>query len=225
MGDYWNKNTFSACQPSLWQADQGPRSYIHAELAAIIQCKPSSVKHVIAYLRERDLLASSPARQIAQVAIACRCGDNISRGISFLEALSLPMLPAKLHGSGELLGRRNTINLDLGLLQSYEGVKAPLPLLEKLHEIHSFVDMFETLLLSARSTRGQKSMLESHGVDLGTIVVFNCAALVKFDYGNAFREFIQYALPAGMSLKREDFAQFTKNTIYRLAKLTDRPLA
>ena len=134
------------------------------------------------------------------------------------------MLPAKLHGSNKLFGGRNTINLDIGLLQSYERFKAPLPLLEELHEMHSFVDMFENILLSARSTRGQRSMFEDHGVELGTVVVFDRAALVKFDYGAAFREFVQYALPAGMALKREDFAQFTKNTICRLAKLAERPL-
>ena len=224
MGDYWNKNTFLTCEPSRCREDQGPRTHIHAELGAIIQCQPSSVKHVIAHLRQRDLLASSPARQIAQVAITCRCGDSISQGIAFLEALSLLMSPAKLHGSNKLFGGRNTINLDIGLLQSYERFKAPLPLLEELHEMHSFVDMFENILLSARSTRGQRSMLEDHGVELGTVVVFDRAALVKFDYGAAFREFVQYALPAGMALKRENFAQFTKNTICRLAKLAERPL-
>jgi hypothetical protein len=175
-------------------------------------------------LRDRDLLASSPARQIAQVAIACRCGDSISQGISFLAALSPVMLPAKLHGSNQLLGGKHTVNLDLSLLQSYQGFKTPLPLLEELQEEHSFVDMFEKLLLSARSTRGQKSMLENHGVELGTVFVFNRAVLVRFDYGNAFREFAQYALPARMALKRNDSAQFTKNAICRLAKLAEKPL-
>ncbi len=224
MGDYWNKNTFLACRPNQCQEDQGQRTYIHAELAAIIQCQPRSVKLIIAHLRDRDLLASSPARQIAQVAIACRCGDSISEGLSFLEALSPLVLPAKLHGSNQLWGGKSTVNLDLSPLQSYQGFKTPLPLLEELQEEHSFVDMLEKLLLSARSTRGQKSMLEAQGVELGTVVVFNRAVLVRFDYGNAFREFAQYALPARMALKRDDFAQFTKNAICRLAKLTEMPL-
>jgi len=224
MGDYWNKDIFLGCHSSQWRTDQGPRNYIHAELGAIVQCQPSSVKHAIDHLRERDLLASSPVRQVAQVAIACRCGDSISQGISFLLSLSSPMSPAKIHGSNDIFKGRNTINLDLRLLQSYGGFRTPLPLLAELHEMHSFVDMFEKLLLSARSPRPRKSMLEDHGVELGTIGILGCAATVKFDYGNAFREFVQYALPAGMALKREDFAQFTKNTIYRLAKLTERPL-
>jgi hypothetical protein len=219
MGDYWNKDTFLSRPSSEWRPDQAPRSYIHEELGAIIQCQPSSVKRAFAHLRERNLLASSPVRQIAQVTIACRCGDGISEGISFLMALSCPMLPAKLHGSRDLFGGRNTISLDLRHVQSYEGFKTPLPLLAELDEIHSFVDMFEKLLVSARSVRPKKSMLEEHGVELGAIGILGCAATVKFDYGSTFREFVQYALPAGMALKREDFAQFTKNAICRLAKL------
>jgi hypothetical protein len=224
MGEPIKKETPQVNRPGKRQ-NHDQAYYIHAELAAILQCRPSSIKNVIAHLQERQLLAHAPARQIAKVAIACRCGGNPSQGIPHFWAFNAPMPPAKLHGSNTLLEGRSVAGIDLRAIQSYEGFQTPLPVLEELEEKHSFLDMFEKLLIAARGGWGKKPLLEEHGVELGTVGVLNCTATVKFEYGNAFREFVQYAAPAGFEFKRREFAQFTKATIYRLAKLTERPVA
>ena len=225
MGDFLNRKSFLRAYPAHSPADPGLRSYIHAELASILQSKPVFVKEIIAELRERGLLASSPAQRIAQIAIASRCGNSIAHGVFFLAALSVPTCPAKLHGSNELFGGRRIRNPDLRHLESYKGFKTPLPSLKELPEKHSFVDLFERLLLCAKSNRGHQSMLEGEGVELGTIVISGHAVQVTFDYGQAFREFVQYALPDEMAVTFKDFAQFTRPTIFRLAKLAETPLA
>jgi hypothetical protein len=171
------------------------------------------------------MLAHPPARQIAKVAIACRCGGTVSQGIPHLPAFKAPMSPAKLHGSNTLLEGRNVAGIDLCAIQSYGGFQTPLPVLEDLNEEHSFLDMFEKILIAARGRLGKKPLLDEHGVELGTIGVLNCTATVQFEYGNAFREFVQYAAPTGAVFKHREFAQFTRSTIYRLAKLTERPMA
>jgi hypothetical protein len=224
MGNFWNRQSFLFAHPAHARADPEPRSYIHAELASILQCKPAVVKEIIAELQERGTLAPSPAQQIAQVAIASRCGNSVAHGVFFLAALSVPTRPAKLNGSNELFGGRRIRNPDLRYLESYEGFKTPLSSLKELPETHSFLDLFERLLLGARSNRGQRSILESQGVELGTVVLSGHAVQVTFDYGQAFREFVQYSLPDEMAVTCKDIAQFTKHTIFRLAKLAETPL-
>ncbi len=225
MGDFLNSKSLLFAYPVHSRAEPEPKSYIHAELASILQCKPAVVKEIIAELQERGSLAPSPAQQIAQIAIASRCGNSIAHGVFFLAALSVPTRPAKLHGSNELFGGRRIRNPDLRHLESYEGFKTPLSSLKELPETHSFVDLFERLLLGAKSNRGHRSMLECQGVELGTVVISGHAVQVTFDYGQAFREFVQYALPDEMAVTCKDFAQFTRHTIFRLAKLAETPLA
>ena len=155
----------------------------------------------------------SPARQLAQVAIAARCGNNAKNGISFLEALSLPVIPAKVFGDKALFGSW-AVNGNLGdaVLRGYKGFKTPLSLLEDLSENHSFVDLMEKLLLGAAKRNGEKSILEAERIEPGTAVIFGHTAQITFNSGQFFRETAKYLLPEKIAWKHKDVAHFSSST-------------
>jgi len=195
------------------------------QLASILQVKPAVVSEILAELQEQSLIAASPARQLAQVAIALRCGNSVKGGISHLQALSLPVAPVKLYGLKESFSALpETGSPGRQLLHGYEGFRTPCSLLNELPELHSFVDLFEQLVLGSFKRKGDKSILESEGVEVRTAVIFEHTAQVTFEHGQRFRESVKYVLPEEISETHKDIAQFTGWTISLLANLTDKPL-
>ena len=141
-------------------------------IAKILQNTPASVSRILTRLLDRGLLAKSPARQIAQIAIASRCGNGVDDGISFLEASSVPLVPLKLYGPAAASGGRLLASApNRMLVQGYEGFKSPLPPLNALPEQHSFVDLFEQLLFCSREPGGESSILERQGAGLGSAII------------------------------------------------------
>jgi len=106
------------------------------QLASILQVKPAVVSEILAELQEQSLIAASPARQLAQVAIALRCGNSVKGGISHLQALSLPVAPVKLYGLKESFSALpETGSPGRQLLHGYEGFRTPCSLLNELPEL------------------------------------------------------------------------------------------
>jgi hypothetical protein len=203
--------------------DRG-RSNCVTEVARILQNKHAALSGILSRLQKRGLLASSPARQVAQTAIASRCGSSADEGIAFMEVLSLPVTPVKLFGptavfgSSQLLGTPNW-----KLLQGYDGFKSPLSLLKALPEKHSFVDLFEQLLLSSRKPGGDKSIREGEDQGPVTAVIAGRTAQVTLEHRDC-TEIVRYGMPEDAAGIREDIAQFTSQTISLLAGLTEKHL-
>ena len=200
------------------------RSNRFAEIARVLQSKPSAMSGILSRLHKRGMLAASPARQVAQTAIASRCGNNVEEGISFLEALSRPVEPVRLYGpvadaGGALLLRAP----NRMLLQGYDGFKSPPSLLRALPERHSFVDLFEQLLLSSREPAGGKSVHRSQGVNPGAAVIAGQTAQVTMRHAGCM-EIVRYTMPEEIAGMRKDVAQFTGQTIALLAGLAEEHL-
>ncbi len=200
------------------------RSNRFAEIARVLQTRPSAMSGILSRLHKRGMLAASPARQVAQTAIASRCGNNVEEGISFLEALSRPVEPLRLYGpvadfGGALLLRAPSRML----LQGYDGFKSPPSLLRALPERHSFVDLFEQLLLSSREPAGGKSVHRSQGVNPGAAVITGQTAQVTMRHAGCM-EIVRYTVPEEIAGMRKDVAQFTGQTIALLAGLAEEHL-
>ncbi len=189
------------------------------KIARILQNSQSALNYIHSHLQYHGLLAASPARQAAQIAIASRCGDNATSGISFLKALSVPERQAKLFGpavafaGGLGAGAPNRM-----LLRGYEGFKSPLPPLGALPEEHSFLDLFEQLLHCAR-----EGILERRDTWLGNTVVAGLTARVPIEYGG-FVEIVKYTAQGELAGRRKDIAQFTSRTVSQLGAITEEPL-
>ena len=195
-----------------------------AEIARVLQSKPSAMSGILSRLHKRGMLAASPARQVAQTAIASRCGNNVEEGISFLEALSRPVEPVRLYGpvadaGGALLLRAP----NQALLQGYNGFKSPPSLLRALPERHSFVDLFEQLLLSCREPAGGESVQQSQDVSPSAAVISGLTAQVTMRHAGCV-EIVRYSMPEEMAGMRKDVAQFTGQTIALLAGLAEEHL-
>ena len=196
------------------------------QVASILENRPEVVTNMLAELRERALLGHSPARQLAQIAIAVRCGNGAGEGISCLERLSRPLIPVKTFGEKiYFAGAGGAGTTDGWLSSGYKGFRTPLSLLETLPEEHSFADLLECFLLGAASRGGERSILEAENVSAGTAAISGDMARFTFDYGQFFRESAQYPLleeEEGRS--RTDMAQITSIAIGRLANVTAKPL-
>ena len=195
-----------------------------AEIALVLQSKPSAMGEILSRLHKRGMLAASPARQVAQTAIASRCGNNVEEGISFLEALSRPVEPVRLYGpvaeAGGALPLRAPKRM---LLQGYNGFKSPPSLLRALPERHSFVDLFEQLLLSSREPAGGASAHQGRGVNPSAVVITGQTAQVTMRHAGCV-EIVRYAMPEEFAGMRRDIAQFTGRTITLLAGLAEEHL-
>jgi hypothetical protein len=195
-----------------------------AGIARVLQSKPSAIGEILSRLHKRGLLATSPARQVAQTAIASRCGDSVEEGISYMEALSVPVEPVKLFGlaadlgSARLLGTPNRI-----LLQGYDDFRSPFPLLKGLPERHSFVDLFELLLLSSHEPAGGKSTPTSQAASPSAAVIAGRTAQVAMRH-SGYVEVVKYGMPEEVAGRRKDVAQFTGHTIALLAGLAEEHL-
>lgn len=194
------------------------------EFAEILQSRTRAVSFILSQLQGRGLLAASPARQVAQAAIVSRCGNSVADGISFLEALSVPAVPVKFYGpAAAFRGKPLAAAPNHMLLQGYEGFKSPLPPLQTLPEEHSFVDLFELLLLCSRQAGRKKSVLERAGVKLGTTLISGLTAQSAIER-ESFAEIVKYTVAEEIAGTRKDIAQFTGRTIYLLGALTVEPL-
>jgi hypothetical protein len=166
------------------------------------------------------MLAASPARQVAQAAIASRCGNNVEEGISFLEALSRPVEPLRLYGPlADAGGARLLGAPDRMLFRGYDGFKSPPSLLTALPKRHSFVDLFEQLLLFA----GGKSVHRSQGVEPGAAIITDHTAQITMRHAGCM-EIVRYTVPEEIAAMRKDVAQFTGQTIALLAGLAKEHL-
>ncbi len=196
------------------------------QLASLLKAKPAVVSEIRAELYEQGLLAATPARQLAQVAITTRCGNNAKDGISALALLSVPVIPAKVFGEKVHFGGGAAEDGNPGgaLLRGYKGFKTPLSVLEDLPEKHSFVDLLERFLLGAAKRSGETSILEAERVELGAAVIFGRTAQATFDLGQFFRESAKYGLPEEISGMHRDVVQLSGPAISRLANLTEKPL-
>ena len=195
-----------------------------AQIARVLQTKPSAMSGILSRLHTRGMLAASPARQVAQAAIASRCGNNVEEGISFLDALSRPVEPVRLYGpvtdaGGALLLRAPSRTL----VQGCNGFKSPPSLLKALPERHSFVDLFEQLLLSSREPAGGKSVHRSQGVNPRAAVIAGQTAQVTMRHAGCV-EIVRYTIPEEIAGMRKDVAQFTGQTIALLAGLAKEHL-
>jgi hypothetical protein len=200
------------------------RSNRFVEIARVLQSKPSAMSGIISRLHKRGMLAASPARQVAQTAIASRCGNNVEEGISFLEALSRPVKPVRHYGPvAEAGGAPLRRPPNRVLLQGYNGFKSPPSLLRALPERHSFVDLFEQLLLSRREPAGDKSAQRSQDVSPSAAVIAGLTAQVTMRHAGCV-EIVRYAMPEEMAGMRKDVAQFTGQTIALLAGLAEEHL-
>jgi hypothetical protein len=99
MRHFWSRKMVSVNgnKPTRPRED-AKQSNPFAEIARALQTKPLAMSGTLSRLHARGMLAASPARQVAQAAIASRCGNNVEEGISFLEALSRPVEPVRLYG-------------------------------------------------------------------------------------------------------------------------------
>jgi hypothetical protein len=195
------------------------------EIARVLQNKPAAVNGILSQLHRRGLLASSPARQVAQTAIASRCGNNAGEGIAFVEALSRPVTPVKLYGpSAAFAGRQFLEAPNRMLLRGYDGLKSSLSLLKTLEEKHSFVDLFEQLLIGSREAGGDEPAGESQSVPSGTVVIAGCAAQFAVEHAG-YIEAVRYEGLQEVARPGKDIAQFTGRTISLLAKFAEEPLA
>ncbi len=186
----------------------------------MLQTKPSAMSEILSRLHMRGMLSASPARQVAQTAIASRCGNNVEEGISFLEALSRPVEPLRLYGPVADAGGARLLGApDRMLFQGYDGFKSPPSLLTALPERHSFVDLFEQLLLSA----GGKSVHRSQGVKPGAAVITGHTAQITMRHAGCM-EIVRYTVPEEIAGMRKDVAQFTGQTIALLAGLAKEHL-
>jgi hypothetical protein len=190
------------------------------KVARILQNSETALNQIRAHLLNQGLLSASPERQIAQIAIASRCGDNTAGGLSVLNALSAPVRPAKFYGpAADLGGMASSSAPNRMLLQGYEGFKAPVPQLNTLPEEHSFLDLFEQLLVCAR-----KRLWDRQGVWLGNTVVAGLTACVPFELGGMM-EIVKYTAEGEIVGRQNDIAQFTGRTISLLSDIANGPLA
>jgi hypothetical protein len=225
MRHFWSRKMVSVngIKPTRPRRNAKP-SNPFAEIARVLQTKPSALSEILSRLHARGKLAASPARQVAQTAIASRCGNNVEEGISFLEALSLPVEPLRLYspladaGGARLQGAPNHM-----LLQGGDGFKSPPSLLTAMPERHSFVDLFEQLLLSSRMPAGGKSVHRSQGVRPGAAVITGHTAQITMRHAGCM-EIIKYTAPEEIAGMRKDVAQFTGQTIVLLAGLAKEHL-
>ncbi len=195
--------------------------YSLMQIAMILQNTPSAVSRILSELQRRRSPATSFARQVAQTAIASRCGDSVSEGIFCLEVLNLPVFPVKLHGPTPASGRAPTIDApNRMLLEGYEGFKSPLPPLKALPEQHSFVDLFEQLLHCSRKPSQGEPILMGEGAKLGTVVISGLTAQATIEHGG-FTEVVKYSVPEESARARKDIAQFTGKAISLLAAITE----
>jgi hypothetical protein len=191
-----------------------------AEIARVLQSRPSAMCGILSRLHKRGMLAASPARQVAQTAIASRCGNNVEEGIFFLEALSRPVEPVRLYCP---VAEAGNALLPRALLQGYNGFKLPPSLLRDLPERHSFVDLFEQLLLSCREPAGDKSVHQGEGANPCAAVIAGQTAQVTMRHADCV-EIVRYTMPEEMAGMRKDIAQFTGQTIALLAGLAEKHL-
>jgi hypothetical protein len=189
------------------------------KIAQVLQNSASALNQIHAHLLSQGLLSVSLERQAAQIAIASRCGDSVASGLSFLKALSAPVQPAKFYGpAAAFSGGVATSAPNLMRLQGYEGFKSPLPPLSALPEEHSFLDLFEQLLVCARAR-----LWDRQGVWLGNTVVAGLTGRVLFEHGGSM-EMVKYTAQGEIIGRRNDIAQFTGRTISLLSAITDEPL-
>ena len=195
-----------------------------AQIARVLQTKPLAMSGILSRLHTRGMLAASPARQVAQAAIASRCGNNAEEGISFLDALSRPVEPVRLYGPAAEAGGACLLGApDRMHLQGCDGFKSPPSLLRDLPERHSFVDLFEQLLLSSRKPAGGKSVHRSQGAKPGAAVITGHTAQITMRHASCM-EIVRYTVPEEIAGMRKDVAQFTGQTIALLAGLTEEHL-
>jgi hypothetical protein len=196
-----------------------PNSLI--QIAAILQSNPSTVSRILSQLQRRGSPATDFSRQVALTAIASRCGDSVNDGIFFLEVLSLPVFPVKLYGPTLVSGHAPTIDTPNKMpLQGYEGFKSPLTPLKALPEQHSFVDLFEQLLVCSRKPSEGERNFRNEGAKLGTVVIAGLTAQATIEHGG-FTEIVKYSLPEESAGVRKDIALFTGMTISLLAAITE----
>jgi hypothetical protein len=226
MRHFWSRKMVSVNGGKPARGRDAGRLNCVAEVARVLQNKPAALKGILSRLHKRGLLASSPARQVAQTAIASRCGDSVDEGIAFVEVLSLPVTPVKLYGPTAFFGGRRLLGVPnpTVLQEGYDGFKTPLSLLKALPEEHSFVDLFEQLLLSSRETGGDEPAEESQCVRSSTAVIAGNTAqfLVEHD---GYTETVRYEGLEEVAGSHKDVAQFTGRTISLLAGFAEEPLA
>jgi hypothetical protein len=217
MGDFWSSKMLSvreARQPYNYKAAEADKV---TWLASILQKDPAVVSGISAELRSQGLFAGSQARQIAQIAIASKCGNGVRDGISFMKALSLPVLPVKRYGPKNFFGASTG-----GLFAGYTGFKTRLSLLERLPEEHSFVDLFELLIIGAARRNGEKPILEREEIELGAAVMFDRTAQVTFEQARLSRELVIYIVPEEFAGMQGKIAQFSGRAIALLATLIEK---
>ncbi len=221
MRHFWSRKMLSVNASNPIRNGGAKYPYSLMQIAMILQNNPSTVSRILSLLQRRGSPATDFARQVALTAIASRCGDSVSDGIFFLEVLSLPVFPVKLYGPTLVSGHAPTIDApNRMLLEGYEGFKSPLPPLKALPEQHSFVDLFEQLLLCSRKPSEGESILRNEGARLGTVVIVGLTAQATIEHGE-FAEIVKYSVPEESAGVREDIAQFTGRTISLLAAITE----
>jgi len=99
---------------------------------------------------------------------------------------------------------------------------SPLPPLKALPRMHSFVDLFEQLLLCAWKSGASQSILEREDVELSAVVAAYTAQ-IAIKHGK-FMEIVKYAVPEDTAV-RNDIALFTGRTISLLGELTEKLLS
>jgi hypothetical protein len=221
MRHFWSGKMLSvnASKPIRKGGAKYPNSL--RQIAAILQNNPSTVSRILSQLQRCGSPATCIARQVALTAIASRCGDSVSDGIFFLEMLSLPVFPVKFCGPALVYRHAPTIDApNRMLLQGYKGFKSPLPPLKALPEQHSFVDLFEQLLLCSRKPSGGESILRNEGARLGTVVIAGLTAQATIEHCG-FMEIVKYSPPEESAGARKDIAQVTGKTILLLAAITE----
>jgi hypothetical protein len=224
MRHFWSRKMVSVNGGKPARGRETGRPNRVAEVARVLQNKPAALSGILSRLHTRGLLASSPARQVAQTAIASRCGNSLDEGIAYMEALSLPVTPVKLYGPAAAFGGRQLLGApNRMLLQGYDGFKSPLSGLNALPEQHSFVDLFEQLLLSSREPGGDKPIREDEDPASDTAVIEGRSAQVTLEHGNCM-EIVRYGMPEEAAGIHKDVAQFTGATISLLAGLAGEHL-
>ena len=142
-----------------------------------------------------------------------------------MEALSLPVTPVKLYGPTAAFGGRQLLGApNRMLLQGYDGFKSPLSGLNALPEQHSFVDLFEQLLLSSRETGRDGPADKSQSVHSGTAVITGNTAEFVLEHAG-YTEAVRYGSLEDGAGSHKDVAQFTGRTISLLADFAEEPLA
>lgn len=135
----------------------------------------------------------------------------------------MPVVPVKLYGSAvPSCGPKQPSVRNRILFQGYEGFMSPLPPLKALPRMHSFVDLFEQLLLCAWKSGASQSILEREDVELSAVVAAYTAQ-IAIKHGK-FMEIVKYAVPEDTAV-RNDIALFTGRTISLLGELTEKLLS